>query len=758
MQLHLQPKPRAEDRQNPDLSAPRAIESDDFPFEHLSHIAERESWRKEIYRPIYHVHKWWARRLGSVFRGILLGALTPEGTDVLESFYSPERFPDKVVFDPFMGSGTTLGETLKLGGRAIGRDINPVSYLQVRTALTLNESNELEKTYKEIEKDVAHSICSYYTGRRPDGGQCQVLYYFWVMQTVCPTCSSLVDLFSSYIFARHAYARRNPTVQVVCPNCGSLNARHYQVRRTECSSCGHSFDAATGPARGGSAECPNCLHRFAIGRTISRTGGPPSYRMYAKLVLTSDGTKEYLPIDDYDHALYAKAAADLGGSGDLVPQGSIEPGHNTNQALNYGFQSWRQMFNARQLLAISILAGRIKEIENPPLRYAFACLFSGVLEFNNMFASYKGEGTGAVRHMFYHHILKPERTPLEANIWGTPKSSGAFSTLFRNRLMRAHQYARRPFELSLAPDGERMRSVKVDGINEPLIGIANTESYEQFRQNARLYVSCGDSAATDLPDESVDLVVTDPPFFDNVHYSQLADFFFEWQRLILDDAPSHRMITTRSASEVQNSDAEVFTERLTLVFREMNRVLKDDGLLIFTYHHSKWEGWRSVLNAVSSSGFRIGACHPVKAEMSIAAPKHQAKEPIVFDIIMVCRKSPEEPFKSDGDGSMNASLALGRAEAQVKRLRDAGWKLSRNDIGVVVMSQVVAEITRRPGTHRVDRVFEKSKDLATRTIDRLHSRSPEAHRPAPNISPANDLSGLRDSDRFSHRFSRGRRP
>ena len=50
-----------------------------------------------------------------------------------------------------------------------------------------------------------------------------------------------------------------------------------------------------------------------------------------------------------------------------------------------------------------------------------------------MFASYKGEGTGAVRHMFAHHILKPERVPLEANLWGTPKSSGSFSTMFEGQ-------------------------------------------------------------------------------------------------------------------------------------------------------------------------------------------------------------------------------------------------------------------------------------------------------------------------------------
>ena len=616
-----------------------------------------------------------------------------------------------------------MEETLKLGGRAIGRDINPVSYLQVRTALTLSDAEELERTYEEIEADVADTISSYYTSRRSDGSLCQVLYYFWVMQATCPACSSLVDLFSSYIFARHAYARRNPTVQVVCPKCGALNARHYRERRTNCSDCGHSFDPTSGPVRGKSAECPDCLHQFTIGHTISETGAPPTYRMYAKLVLTPDGTKEYLPIDDYDHALYARAVADLSGSDNPIPRGTIEPGYNTNQVLNYGFRSWNQMFNARQLLAISMLAAPDQGHRESFTTIRLHMSFFRSARFNNMFASYKGEGTGAVRHMFYHHILKPERTPLEANIWGTPKSSGAFSTLFRSRLMRAHQYARQPFELSLTSDGVRKQSVKVDSINEPLLGITNTESYVQFRENARLYVSCGDSAATDLPDESVDLVVTDPPFFDNVHYSQLADFFFEWQRLILDEVPSHRMTTTRSTSEVQNSNAEAFTERLTLVLREMSRVLKNDGLLIFTYHHSRWEGWRSVLSAVASAGFRIDVCHPVKAEMSVATPKHQAKDPIDFDIIMVCRKSPSEPFESDAMKGMTLSLALRRAEDQIERLRDAGWKLSRNDVGIVVMSQVAAAVSRHPGTHDIERFFEETKDPVSQLIDRLHGRS-----------------------------------
>ncbi|WP_155967291.1 DUF1156 domain-containing protein [Kamptonema formosum] len=82
----------------------KAIEEDSFPFEQLSEIAELESWRKEINRPLYYIHKWWARRLGSVFRAIILSTFAPEGSDILSLFYKPASLKGVKVFDPFMGS------------------------------------------------------------------------------------------------------------------------------------------------------------------------------------------------------------------------------------------------------------------------------------------------------------------------------------------------------------------------------------------------------------------------------------------------------------------------------------------------------------------------------------------------------------------------------------------------------------------------------------------------------------------------------
>jgi putative DNA methylase len=349
--------------------------------------------------------------------------------------------------------------------------------------------------------------------------------------------------------------------------------------------------------------------------------------------------------------------------------------------MGYGFRTWRDFFNDRQLLVLGWLQAAIGELSDIPTRNAFQILFSGLLEFNNMFASYKGEGTGAVRHMFAHHILKPERTPIEANVWGTPKSSGSFSNLFRGRLIRALLYRANPTEVN----GKAGKGV--------VCAPAFTGQVESWPQHLPLspgaiYLSCGDSAESSLPDRSIDLIVTDPPFFDNVHYSELADFFYSWLQLPRGKSSE----TTRSEAEVQDTHPGSFAAKLQRVFRECERILKDDGLMIFTYHHSRDEGWRAVADAVLGAGFAVVNSQPVKSEMSVATPKSQAKEPIQLDIILVCRKvSDHKPI------SIRRAVASARAKA--KRLSDAGFKLSRNDWRVVLYGQLLTSLTSPADTN-----------------------------------------------------------
>src|SRR5207249_2972258 len=122
----------------------------------------------EVYRPIYHVHKWWANRLGSVFRAIVLGCALSPSRNLANEFYEQHSLGDIAVFDPFMGSGTTIGEAHKLGCAALGRDINPVACEAVRIALGRLDRDALIGAFETLSSKVGERIRDLY--RTTDAG------------------------------------------------------------------------------------------------------------------------------------------------------------------------------------------------------------------------------------------------------------------------------------------------------------------------------------------------------------------------------------------------------------------------------------------------------------------------------------------------------------------------------------------------------------------------------------------------------------
>ncbi len=687
-----------------------------------------ESWRKEVHRPIYHIHKWWAKRLGSVFRGILLGSALPETDNLMDAFYRQHDFGDLRVFDPFMGSGTTVGEAHKLGLTALGRDINPVACESVRVSLGPLDRDALMKTFGQLAARVGERLRALYQTMDAEGHICDALYFFWVKTLPCPTCSASVDLFPTYIFARNAYPDRKPEVRAVCPDCAGIFSANVNDEQACCPHCHHNFDLHSGPASGASATCRKCKHVFPIAKTAKAMGHPPFHRMFAKLVLNSSGEKVYLPTTRNDELAYQRCSEELNRSQLPLPTLELKDGYNTRQVLNYGYRTWRDFFNDRQLLALGWLHAAILELPQNPVRDALRTVFSGVLEFNNMFASYKGEGTGAIRHMFAHHILKPERVPIEGNVWGTSKSSGSFSTLFKSRLLRAIEYHAAPFELEIERTNGKSSGKRVFGGSPPFSGNVQTQWPPLAQNNRSIHLSCGSSSSTGLAENSVDLVVTDPPFFDNVHYSELADFFFAWQKL--GQSPFvGKGSTTRHIEEVQDTSAEQFAAKLRTVFVECCRVLREDGLLVFTYHHSRMDGWTALADAVVGAGFSLVNCHPVKSEMSVAAPKSQAKEPIQLDIVMVCRKQTADRRKTT-DARIAFQRAIEHAASKARRLKGCGLSLSINDRRVILISQFFVEVC-------AGRSVEQLTDLLSSTLTDLDIAAKELlESPTePNVKP-----------------------
>ncbi|MEZ4528210.1 MAG: hypothetical protein R2941_20045 [Desulfobacterales bacterium] len=440
---------------------------------------------------------------------------------------------------------------------------------------------------------------------------------------------------------------------------------------------------------------------------MKNTVSPLKTKIYAKMLLNSKGEKTYETFNEYDKNILQEVSAKFIMIKDFFPFVKIQSGYNTNQILNHNYSNWTELFSERQLFSIWCFMSAIREIDNIKLRRLFAA-FSGVLEFNNLFCSFKGEGTGAVRHMFSHHILKPELMPIEANIWGTEKSSGSFSTLYRYQILNAINYKNSPSEIKIF-NGKSYRS---NSINNP-IHAEIAETFKEFStQKKSVYLSQGDSKLFDIPNKSIDIVITDPPFFDNVHYSELADFFYYWLNQMLNISAK---TTTRNAAEVQDTDVVLFSKKLTDVFTECNRILRDGGLFIFTYHHSRYEGWMAVHKAVRLAGFHCRQTFPIKAEMSVAMPLQQAKIPIHVDLIVVCSK--QKTVKSDLNEQIIIENAIAAASNQINELSE-NINISLGDAKVALMGRFLCELSRVNDLERELNFLTRSESRIDELLER----------------------------------------
>jgi len=373
----------------------------------------------------------------------------------------------------------------------------------------------------------------------------------------------------------------------------------------------------------------------------------------------------------------------------LVPRGPIPPGFNTNQMRKYGYRYWHQMFNPRQLLGLDLLFGAIRAVDDAPSRELLTLLASASLEFNSMFCGAKGLGTGAIRHVFAHHAFIPAKEPLEANLWGVHRSSGGFSTLFRDRLLRGRKWADAPVERRFT--GRKAEKVPVPG--ERLAG-RPADSFESLLRGDgdMLLLNQSSEHLDQVPDGSVDLVITDPPFADNVMYSELSDYFYVWLREALKgDYPAfERPLVDDCREAVHNPgrgrDGAFYTHVLGNVFLEARRKLKRNGRMAFTFHHSGSEAWRHIEDALVFAGFVVERWWPVFAEMESGVPMRGKENGGHLDIVFVCAAAgdiaaPGEASVQDMGARLSQRVRLvaadHRALLEAATVQGATWERSR---------------------------------------------------------------------------------
>ena len=297
----------------------------------------------------------------------------------------------------------------------------------------------------------------------------------------------------------------------------------------------------------------------------------------------------------------------------------MHEGPKSGDLLRHNIRSYLDVFSSRQLLYLHQAIQQLRDYAGIE-RLTLGMLVSTSLEFNAMLCGYKGwykRRPGAIRHVFALHAYSFQYTVLENNPVNPRKSSGNLQLLFHDRIVRGHKWSALPIERKIGQDGKR-QLVNIPG--EADDGVEVFDQAELVRDRSRFWLIQGDSQSLPLDDHSVDVIVTDPPYYDSVQYSNLAAFFRVWLTRLLPDEAEWRYDESRSAVATKATDGvSNFMRVLAGIFTECGRVLKKQtGRMVFTFHHWDPGAWAELTLALKGAGFRLMNAYVVYSEHPIS--------------------------------------------------------------------------------------------------------------------------------------------
>ena len=594
-----------------------------FPEKFVDELSRREVYNKHLFRPNTYFHKWWARRCGSTFRAILK-QFAPEIER--RDYYTPGGLEGMTVLDPMMGGGTTLHEAIRLGANVIGADIDPIPTLQARATLTRADMADLRASFDKFFSNIYVSLRDYF-------------------QTECPTCDVPVDIQYTLWGSRKS-----------C-DCGEVvQVDQYILRQEEDRTiqiCPGSWDIVSGKDRERAIASPARLITKPEKR-CDTCGGEyqellnlPLYLRYAPIAIVASCVEHgvfFRPpsasdLDRIRHADDERFKLDFGD----LDRFRVEYGGKTRDLIKHNINSYLDTFSSRQLLYIH---HAVRELGNYSKtdRLNLGMLVSTSLEFNSMLCGYKGwykRRPGAIRHVFALHAYSFQYTALENNPINSRKSSGNLQILFRDRIERGRKWASLPVERKVGEDG-KSKLISIPGEIDSGVEVFNQSDLKDGSQ--RFWLIHGDSRKLPIEDHSVDLIVTDPPYYDNVQYSNLAAFFRVWLPHLLPGEIEWDYDESRSAVVTKSTD-DSFMTILSGIFAECGRILKaNTGRMAFTFHHWDPEAWADLTISLKTAGFRLIDAFAVYSEHPISVHIRNLNS-IRHDSILIFALSDANPSR-----------------------------------------------------------------------------------------------------------------
>ena len=650
-----------------------------FPVKEVSAESSREKSIRHGH--ISTLHVWWARRPLAASRATIYASLIPvpdNDTDVIatkqtiaelskwsnplnqdvivrakKAILDHNNTPPKVL-DLFAGGGSIPLEALRLGCQTYATDYNPVATFIVKatTEIPFQQKATHNPQHKELDthvnselQDVVKKWSQWvYTEAKdelseffPSENQNCVVGYIWSRCVPCqnPRCEAIIPLMKHFWLA-NTEKRKIALIPVV-------NGKNivFKIMGGGKENIPSNFDPQKGTIYRAKARCPVCDYRMDGNRIKELFAqGKNSERMIAVInTSASRPGKTYTIASKNDVNVFKKAVKKLASKqtefrqkygvdpipSEPTPEGKGKGAERAFSVRLYNMNTWGELFNTRQKLVLVTFmekimeaAEKMKNVDNGDMRaLPYLAIILDRMADKNATLSMWAAGRENIGHVFGRQAL-----PM---VWDYPEVN--------------------PFASVGWPNMEKW----VLRVLEHLSNI-----------NAEPAV-VKQTSATTLPfkSEFFDAVITDPPYYDNVPYSHLSDFFYVWlKRTIGDQFPSlfSTPLTPKSDEVVAYSNRdgghgtgkEFFEKMLKQSFSEIYRVLKPDGISIIVYAHKSTDGWETLINSILGAGLVVTAAWPIHTEMKerLRSKKSAA---LLSSIYMVCKKSKKKKigFYSD---------------------------------------------------------------------------------------------------------------
>lgn len=669
----------------------------DLPFDKVYHAARKEASRK---KPAFFIHKYFARRITLNFRMMLLGVLLPYECDIYEHLYDSfdnTNLEEFTIIDPFMGGGTTLFEASRLNTKVIGSDLQPLSKF---VSKALIESMDVEKVLygkRELEKKIKSEIQQYYKTECPEcHKEADIMYTFHVKKAQLKHSKKEVKLFTSFVLAQ-----KKGIFTLVCPVCGEVFEHDFKNNgNAKCPTCSNIIkNPKDGYVKQGKYFSDDYKNGISLTDFDSSSGYPFKTDLIAmEYHCPHCNSHGYKKTEIKDIELYEKACDVYDEIKDSlpIPQQDIPIGYNTNQIRNHGYTMFKELFNKRQLLCLGLLLDSINEIEDKEIQFWMQLAFSGMLEMNNMFCRYQSNAF-KISNIFFNHAYVPITMPVENNVWGTKLGTGNFEKTL-NKIIRGKKFCNEIYDISTIDKNGKKETKKMPSYE--IVSEHSVDNYNDLKVGNPLLLCKDSSNLKEIPDESVNLVLTDPPYGSNLMYSELIDFFHVWNKMstlsselgFIDEvSPKNKEIIV---NEVRNKTQQDYEMGLTSVFKEMNRILKHNGFLIFSFHDKNLDSWVSVINSIYKSGFYLVKSYPLHSETRTGAHTSN-KNSIALDIMLICKKknSNENANSVKYDSKYIIKETFCKTEEFVTRLQNINAEITIPDIENIYISQFFCKLT-----------------------------------------------------------------